>query len=125
MNDQSDPVVAAAFQKMKLPDARRHVFLCAGPNCCTAEQGLATWDVLKQRINERDLPVLRTKAACLRICHGGPWLVVYPEGTWYGGVTPGRCERIVSEHLESGRPVTEWLAQVHPLGTGAQSPNGS
>ncbi len=58
---------------------------------------------------------MRTKAACLRICSGGPWLVVYPEGIWYGAVTPERCERIVAEHLQSGRPVEEWIARRHPL----------
>jgi len=116
MTDPLDPVVVAAFKKMDLPGARRHVFLCGGPNCCATEQGLTTWETLKQRLKERNLPVLRTKAACLRICRGGPWLVVYPDGVWYGGVTPERCERIVSEHLDGGRPVSEWVAQVHPLG---------
>jgi (2Fe-2S) ferredoxin len=121
MNAPPDSAVAAAFRKMNLLDARQHVFLCVGPNCCTSEQGLATWEVLKQRIKELDLPVLRTKAACLRVCCGGPWMVVYPEGAWYGAVTPERCERIVTEHLVGGRPVSEWLEQVHPLAAGPPS----
>ena len=33
----------------------------------------------------------------------------------YGGVTPERCERIVVEHLQGGRPVAEWTAATHPL----------
>jgi len=70
---------------------------------------------LKHRIKEMDLPVLRTKAACLRICRGGPWLLVYPEGVWYGGVTPERCERIVKEHLGEGRVVSEWVSARHAL----------
>ncbi len=113
--ESTGPEVTAGFAKMRLDAAGRHAFLCIGPDCCPTEQGLATWDRLKARISELGLPVLRTKAACLRVCSGGPWMVVYPEGVWYGGVTPERCERIVAEHLAGGRPVEEWVARRHPL----------
>ena len=115
MDAAENPAVSAALKKIGLESASRHVFLCAGPDCCAAADGLATWERLKTRLAEQGLPILRTKAACLRICRDGPWMLVYPEGVWYGGVTPGRCERIVAEHLASGRPVDEWIAKTHPL----------
>jgi (2Fe-2S) ferredoxin len=115
-NDET--TVAAGFAKMGLETARRHVFLCPGPECCAREAGLATWDELKARLKACGAPALRTKAECLRVCAGGPWMVVYPEGTWYGGVTPERCARIVKEHVEGGRPVAEWAVRTRPLAGG-------
>jgi (2Fe-2S) ferredoxin len=42
-------------------------------------------------------------------------MLVYPEGIWYGGVTPERCERIIQEHFVEGRVVQEWVTKRHPL----------
>ena len=114
MNPPPEPA-AARFARMNLAGAQRHLFLCTGPDCCSVADGLAAWETLKAQLHELGVPALRTKAACLRVCTGGPWLVVYPEGVWYGGVTPERCGRIVREHHVAGRPVAEWVAQVHPL----------
>ena len=102
---------------MNLPAARRHAFLCLGPDCCAAATGEASWATLKALVKQLDLPVLRTKAACLRVCAGGPWLVVYPEGTWYGRVTPERLTRIAHEHFRDGHPITAWISRTHPLPT--------
>lgn len=108
------------FEQIGGPLARRHLFLCVGPDCCAEEKGLETWDHLKEELKTRDIPVLRTKAACLRICTDGPWLVVYPEGVWYAGVTPERFDRIRREHLEGGVPVREWVRAV--TGEGRRAP---
>jgi len=40
-------------------------------------------------------------------------VVVYPEGVWYGAVTPRLLERIVVEHLRDGRVIDE--AVIHRL----------
>ena len=117
MNEKEDAAIAAAFEKMGLESARHHVFLCVGPDCCATDDGLATWELLKSRLHQLGIPALRTKAACFRICRGGPWMLVQPDGIWYGAVTPERCERIVREHLAGGRPVAEWIVRTHPLGT--------
>jgi (2Fe-2S) ferredoxin len=109
---------AVGFAKMKIETARRHVFLCPGPECCAREAGLATWEKLKAACKADGVDSLRTKAECLRVCEGGPWMVVYPEGTWYGGVTPERCGRIVQEHVRGGQPVAEWVVRTQPLAGG-------
>ena len=99
--------------------ARRHLFLCLGPDCCSPAEGEETWEYIKQRVKELDLRVMRTKTQCFRICTGGPWLVIYPDGVWYGGVTPQRFERILQEHLIGDVPVKEWIVAQNPLGEGA------
>lgn len=106
----------SGFAKINLEQARRHVFLCLGPDCCSADEGQATWNHLKRRLDDLRIPALRTKAACFRICTGGPWMVVYPEGIWYGAVTPERCEQIVTQHLVENQPIAEWIVREHPLG---------
>lgn len=58
--------------------------------------------------------VKRGETPCLGVCAGGPIVVVYPEGVWYGNVTPQLLERIVVEHLKNGRVVGE--AVFHRLG---------
>jgi (2Fe-2S) ferredoxin len=97
------------LRKAGIKGARKHLFICIGPDCCETREGEALWDFIKQRVKETGVKVMRTKAACFRICAGGPWMVVYPEGIWYGRVTPRRFERILQQHIISGTPIEEWM----------------
>jgi (2Fe-2S) ferredoxin len=113
------PEVAA---KLGIGSYHRHVFLCTGDKCCTAEVGAAAWEVLKKELKDRGLSLstlpnacYRTKVGCLRICQGGPIAVVYPEGTWYQGLTADRIPLFVQQHLVEGRPIEEWVFARNPL----------
>jgi (2Fe-2S) ferredoxin len=43
-------------------------------------------------------------------------MVVYPEGTWYHGMTAERIPRFAQEHLVEGKPGQEWIFARNPLG---------
>jgi (2Fe-2S) ferredoxin len=81
---------------------------------------MEAWEALKKELKDRNLTSgpgasYRTKVGCLRICCHGPTMVVYPEGTWYQGMTPDRIPRFVQEHLIEGKPVEEWIFANNPL----------
>jgi len=126
---------------LSIPTAQRHIFLCAdqtNPKCAPREETNRLWRHLKRRLKELDVTsappawqgdmefdpepsppgggtVLRTKADCLRICEQGCIAVVYPEGTWYAGLTVEILDRIVDEHLVGGAPVAEHVFAIGDL----------
>ena len=120
MSEERDEQLREVAAKLGVGGYHRHVFLCTGPNCCTPEVGTAAWEVLKRQIKEKGLAAgehacYRTKVGCLRICCHGPTMVVYPEGTWYHGMTAERIPLFVRQHLVEGKPIEEWVFANNPL----------
>lgn len=97
----------------------RHVLMCVGPRC--TENGVAAqamFELMGEKIDARPgLRVKRTRTHCMVACRfGGPFLVVYPEGTWYRCADAASVDRIIAEHLEAGREVSDLV--FHRLGEG-------
>lgn len=93
---------------------QRHLFVCINERaeddprgCCAARGGLEVAAAFKRKLYERGLKrvVRPNKALCLDQCARGVVVVIYPEGVWYGGVTPDDVDEIIDEHVLGGRVV--------------------
>jgi len=97
-----------------MPPFARHLFVCGNARpadhprgSCDPDGGNTLHALFKQAVAERGLQrtVRANKAGCLDQCEHGPTVVVYPEGVWYGHVTPDDVAEIVDQHLLRGEPV--------------------
>lgn len=94
-----------------------HVFLCSSCRLngtvrgfCAAQGARDLLQTLVEEIDELDLhaDVMVTHTGCFGICDKGPVMVVYPEGVWYGKLTPEAVVQIVSSHFSEGIPVSSF-----------------
>ncbi|WP_162924365.1 (2Fe-2S) ferredoxin domain-containing protein [Rubrobacter indicoceani] len=95
-----------ASKRVKVRGYESHVLVCSGGSC--KKRGAKdVRKTLKDEVKDAGLgrDVRLDSVGCLGLCKHGPNAVVYPEGTWYVGVSERDVPAIVEEHLSCGRPV--------------------
>jgi (2Fe-2S) ferredoxin len=89
-----------------VPAQKRRVLVCQGGPCNAAGADVI-WGHLRNEQERRKLRnvgdgVMTAKSTCLGPCNLAPVLQVFPEGTYYGGVTEAGIDCIIDEHLLGG-----------------------
>ncbi|WP_101909658.1 2Fe-2S ferredoxin [Marasmitruncus massiliensis] len=88
-----------------------HIFVCTScrtngvqKGFCYQKDSVKVIEKFMEEIEERDLSgeCMVNNTGCFGICSRGPIAVVYPEGVWYGGLTPEAVVEIMDQHIESG-----------------------
>jgi (2Fe-2S) ferredoxin len=99
----------------KVRDYDAHVLVCKGGDC-KKRGSKAVRSALKEelRVEGMNRDVRVDSVGCLGLCKHGPNLIVYPEGTWYLGVTEEDVPEIVGRHLKDGEPVEYLAAELRP-----------
>lgn len=116
----NEPAVACDMRAIGdgslVPPQKRRVLVCEGPTC-NAAGASAIWGHLRNVQERRKLRAtgegtMTAKATCLGPCNLAPVLQVFPEGTYYGGVTESAIDRIADEHLLGGAVVEDFAYQA-------------
>ena len=111
MNPEQRKKLQKKAEARGIGEITRHVLLCAQSGCCKdKDEAKATGKTLNKALKQLKadgVEVYSSQVDCLKLCQNGPLMVVYPEGVWYGRVTPEACARIVEKHLREGEIVED------------------
>lgn len=118
-----DIAVAEAAPKLKVQGSDKklhntvrkyvqHILVCTDSKSKQCKKGgpevlKAFQKALKTRKLGRQ--VIVTEIGHVGGCGLGPNIIVYPEGVWYGRVTPADVDEIIEEHILEGRVVQRLL----------------
>ncbi|MEB3284683.1 MAG: (2Fe-2S) ferredoxin domain-containing protein [Candidatus Sericytochromatia bacterium] len=100
-----------------------HIFVCQNERaaghprgCCKANGSADVLGAFKTYVAQNKLRsrVEFDGTTCVDTCAWGPVVIVYPQGTWYGKVTPKDAPEIIQAILE-GRTVERLLISMDAI----------
>lgn len=115
---ETEPGKIVAAEGSVVPSQKYRVLVCSGGTCNSA--GADTiWNHLRNQQERQKLRVtgggtMTAKSTCLGPCNLAPVLQVFPDGTYYGGVTEKAVDDIIAGHLLGDRVVETYA--YHPIG---------
>ena len=92
---------------------KHHIFVCASTRLNGTVQGVChkkdSHEILQTLVeevsdSELESDVMVSQMGCVGLCSMGPVVMIYPQSTWYGNVTPDDIEEIM-DALEEGETV--------------------
>lgn len=101
-----------------MPKPDRHILVCMNSRPEGHPRGscgtVGANDVLlrfQQELEAKNLlgKALISGSTCLGPCSLGTTVIVYPDGSWYGKVTPEDVPEIIEKHIIDGQPVDRLL----------------
>jgi (2Fe-2S) ferredoxin len=101
-----------------MPRFERHIFVCTNERpaghpkgCCREKGSEEVRAALKSGLKSRGVTgIVRANASgCLDACEFGVSMVIYPEGIWYGGVTPEDVPQIIERTVLNGEVIERLL----------------
>jgi (2Fe-2S) ferredoxin len=109
----------AESQNTAVLKRRIHIFVCTNSRpkgsslpCCADRGGRELLATFQSEFARKGYPsgLKISGSTCLTTCQQGPTVVIYPDGIWYVGVTPGDASQIIEAHLTDGAPIQRLLA---------------
>jgi (2Fe-2S) ferredoxin len=97
---------------------QRHVFVCTNERpadhprgCCHAKNSASVRDAFKEAVKKHHIAstVRAQQSGCLDACEHGVTVVIYPEGIWYGRVTPDDVPEIMERTVLNGEVIGRLL----------------
>lgn len=101
-----------------MPAFTHHLFICGNSResghrrgSCDPKSTHRLRDAFKKELKKAGFGNLAraNQAGCLDQCEHGPTVVIYPQGIWYGGVSPEDVPRIVQKTLLGGEILNDLL----------------
>ena len=90
----------------------QHILICTDSKSKECKKGgPAVLKAFEKALKDRKLgrQVMVSEIGHVGGCGLGPNVIVYPEGVWYGRVTPADVDEIINEHILEGRVVQRLL----------------